>query len=227
MSTSSYGQFCPVAKACEILEPRWTVLILMVILGGVSRFNEIRRGVPGVSPSLLSKRLRELEAQGLVERVEDRSTGAIDYIPTSAASELDPIIDALGKWAHRNIDSNVTLQHLDARYLMWNIRRKLNVAAMPERRNVVRFEFFDAKNSEKSYWLIVTPRAPVELCLTDPRFDVDLYIEASLRAMTSYWIGYSSLHSEMSKDHIRLIGNQLLIRTIGKWLVRSSFAEEH
>jgi DNA-binding HxlR family transcriptional regulator len=76
MSTSSYGQFCPVAKACEILEPRWTVLILMVILGGVSRFNEIRRGVPGVSPTLLSKRLRELEAQGLVERVEDRSTGA-------------------------------------------------------------------------------------------------------------------------------------------------------
>jgi hypothetical protein len=151
----------------------------------------------------------------------------LDYIPTSAASELDPIIDALGKWAHRNIDSNVTLQHLDARYLMWNIRRKLNVAAMPERRNVVRFEFFDAKNSEKSYWLIVTPRAPVELCLTDPRFDVDLYIEASLRAMTSYWIGYSSLHSEMSKDHIRLIGNQLLIRTIDKWLVRSSFADEH
>lgn len=172
-------------------------------------------------------RLRELEAQGLVERVEDLSTGAIDYIPTSAASELDPIIDALGKWAHRNIDSNVTLQHLDARYLMWNIRRKLNVAAMPERRNVIRFEFFDAKNSEKSYWLIVAPRAPVELCLTDPRFDVDLYIEASLEAMTSYWIGYSSLHSELSKDRIRLIGNRLLIRTIDKWLVRSSFAEEH
>ena len=145
---------------------------------------------------------------------------------TSAASELDPIIDALGKWAHRNIDSNVTLQHLDARYLMWNIRRKLNVAAMPERRNVIRFEFFDAKNSEKSYWLIITRGAPVELCLTDPRFDVDLYIEASLKAMTSYWIGYSSLHSELSKDRIRLIGNRLLIRTIDKWLVRSSFAEE-
>ena len=226
MSTSSYGQFCPVAKACEILEPRWTVLILMVILGGASRFNEIRRGVPGVSPTLLSKRLRELEAQGLLERVEDPSTGAVDYIATDVASELDPIIDALGKWAHRNIDSKVTLRHLDARYLMWNIRRKLNVAAMPEGRNVIRFEFYDAKCSEK-YWLVVAPGAPVELCLTNPRFDVDLYIEASLKAMTSYWIGYSSLHSEIAKERIRLIGNPLLIRTIQKWLVRSAFAEQH
>ncbi len=222
---SSYGQFCPVAKACEILEPRWTVLILMVILGGTSRFNEIRRGVPGVSPTLLAKRLRDLEAQNLVERVADRANGAIDYVPTKAAVQLDPIIDALGRWAHRNIDGDVTLQHLDARLLMWNIRRKLNAAALPQRRTVIRFDYVDAKQSERIYWLIVTPRAPVELCFTDPRFDVDLYVEASLRALTSYWIGYSSLSSEIANDRIRLIGDQLLIRTIDKWLVRSSFAE--
>lgn len=222
---ASYGQFCPVAKACEILEPRWTVLILIVILGGATRFNEIRRGVPGTSPSLLAKRLRDLEAQNLLERVADRSSGAIDYLPTKSALELEPIIDALGKWAHRNIDGDVTLQHLDARLLMWNIRRKLNAAALPPRRNVIRFDYSDIETGEQTFWLIATPQTPVELCFTDPRFDVDLYVEASLRAMTSYWIGYSSLISEMSKDRIRLVGDRLLIRTIDKWLVRSSFAE--
>ena len=123
MSIHSYGQFCPVAKACEVVEPRWTLLILSEMSAGSTRFNEIRRGVPGISPTLLSKRLKEMEASGLVERLEDKASGSIDYVRTEMAIELKPIIQALGDWAQRHIEAEVTLCDLDARTLMWNLRR--------------------------------------------------------------------------------------------------------
>lgn len=225
MPTHSYGQYCPVAKACELLEPRWTMLILSEMWSGSTRFNEIRRGVPGISPTLLSKRLREMEGSGLVERLEDRASGAIDYVSTEIARELEPIVRALGEWAHRNIEAEVTLCDLDARLLMWNLRRKIDLDALPERRTVIRFHFPDAKKGEETYWLIVKPGVPVDLCMNDPGFDVDLFIEAKLKAMTSYWLGFSSLRAETAQDRIAFHGNPLLIRTFDKWLLRSSFAE--
>lgn len=225
MPTHSYGQYCPIAKACEILEPRWTMLILSEMWSGSTRFNEIRRGVPGISPTLLSKRLKEMEASGLVERLEDRASGTIDYVITEIAMELEPIISSLGEWAHRNIESEVTLRDLDARLLMWNIRRKINVDALPDRRTVIRFNFPDAKKGEETYWLIAKPGMAVDLCMNDPGFDVDLFIEAQLKAMTSFWIGFSTLHAEVTHDRITFHGSPLLIKTIDKWLVRSSFAK--
>ncbi len=225
MTHQGYGFFCPTAKACEVLEPRWTMLILSEMSCGSTRFNDIRRGVPGISPTLLSKRLKEMEAAGLVERVEDHAAGTIDYLQTRSAEELEPIIEALGRWAHKHIDTELTLEHLDARTLLWNIRRKIDLRSIADRRTVVRFHFPDAeKASDRLFWLIWKPGVPVDVCFDDPGFDVDLFIEAELKAFTSYWLGYSSLAEECERDRIVLLGNQLLVKTVDRWLVRSAFA---
>ena len=225
MSNDSYGQFCPIAKACEVLEPRWTLLILCELWSGSTRFNEIRRGVPGMSPTLLSKRLKEMEARGLVRRSENQAGGDIAYTTTEIAADLQPIIDALGAWAHRNIDAEVTLEHLDARLLMWNMRRKIKTDAWSDkRRTVVQFTYPELPRSEQSYWVIAKPGAPVDLCLIDPGHDVDLYISADLKAMTSAWMGHSSFQSEISHNKISFIGDKFLAATLTDWVGRSSFA---
>lgn len=225
MTQDSYNQFCPIAKACEVLEPRWTLLILSEMWGGSTRFNEIRRGVPGMSPTLQSKRLKEMEQNGLVTRSENRATGDIVYRTTPLADELKPVIFALGQWAHRNIDADVSLERLDARLLMWNMRRKIDGSVMPGRGlRVVQVTYPELAKDLQSYWLIVKPGMPVDLCTTDPGHDVSLFITADLRAMTSAWMGWSSMAGEIARDKIRLVGDREIAASIGRWMVRSSYA---
>jgi DNA-binding HxlR family transcriptional regulator len=224
MTIKSYGLFCPLAMACEVVEPRWTLLILDEMWSGSTRFNEIRRGVPGISPTLLSKRLKEMEKQGLVERLEDTAKGTVDYIRTPRAIELEPALTLLGEWAYRNMEADVALDDLKPDYLMWNLRRKIDPSALPERRVVVRFHFTDVREIEATYWLIAKPGMAVDLCMADPGFDVDLFVEANSKSMASAWMGYSSLQAEMSHDRIFLTGDPRLIKTIDKWLVKCSYA---
>jgi len=225
MPSKSYGMFCPIAMACEVLEPRWTILILSEMWCGATRFNEIRRGVPGISPTLLSKRLKEMESQGLIERLEDPAKGTVDYIRTAKAIELDPVLDLLGDWAYRNIEPEIALNKLKPDYLMWSLRRLVDPSALPDRRVVVRFHFPECKKNEATYWLLARPGMAVELCLIDPGFDVDLFVEAELRALGSAWMGYSSLQTEISQDRIFLSGDALLTRTIDRWLVKCESVE--
>ncbi len=225
MSHDGYNQFCPVAKACEVLEPRWTLLILCEMWSGSTRFNEIRRGVPGMSPTLMSKRLKEMEQRGLVTRYENPGSGEITYRTTKIADELEPIVYALGNWAHRNVDKDVSLEHLDARLLMWNMRRKIDPAALPRaRKSVIQFIFPELPAAERNYWLIARPGTPTDLCLIDPGHDVDLYITADLRALTSAWMGFSSLQGEIGRDRITLIGDPGIAASIDEWMVRSRYA---
>jgi DNA-binding HxlR family transcriptional regulator len=225
MPKDGYNQFCPVSKACELLEPRWTLLLLCEMWSGSTRFNEIRRGVPGMSPTLMVKRLREMEAHGLITRSENAATGEIVYRTTETANELEPIVHALGCWAHRNIDSDVTLENLDARILMWNMRRKIDVGALPHgRRSVIKFIYPELPRDERNYWLLARPGTPVDLCLTDPGHDIDLYVTAKLKAMTSAWMGLSSLEAEIASDRITLIGDTALAASIDSWMIRSSYA---
>lgn len=224
MSIKSYGLFCPLAMACEIIEPRWTLLILLEMAAGATRFNDLRRGVPGISPTLLSKRLKEMERHRLIERLEDTAKGTVDYVRTSMGAELEPALRMLGKWAYQHIEAEVALDELKPDYLMWNLRRKIDPAALPERRVVVRFHFTDLRENEDIYWLIARPGMPVDLCVIDPRFDIDLFIEADSNAIASVWMGYSSWQSEISDDRIFLSGDARLIKTIDSWLVKCSFA---
>ncbi len=224
MARDSYNQFCPVAKACEVLEPRWTLLLLCEMWAGSTRFNEIRRGVPGMSPSLMSKRLREMEEHGLIVRTE-KPTGDINYTTTKIADELEAIVHALGEWAHRNVDAEVTLENLDARLLMWNIRRKIDPDALPRsRRTVIEFTYPELPKEERSYWLIAKSGMPIDLCSVDPGYDVDLFVSADLKAMTSSWMGLSSLKTEIAQGSISLIGDPVLAASVDSWLTRSSYA---
>ena len=208
--------------ACEILEPRWTLLILSELWSGATRFNEIRRGVPGISPTLLSKRLKEMEAQGLVERLEDSAKGTVDYIRTSKAIELEPVLEHLGQWAMRNVEPEIALTNLEPDYFMWSLRRQLVLSELPGRRLVVRFHFTDCKESEATYWLLLRPGIPADLCLIDPGFDVDLFVESELKTLGSAWMGYSSLQNAIAADRILLTGDPLLKKTFHRWLVKSA-----
>ncbi|HEX3423766.1 MAG TPA: helix-turn-helix domain-containing protein [Sphingomicrobium sp.] len=221
MAQESYAQFCPVAMASEILASRWTLLLLAEMQSGSTRFNEIRRGVPRMSPALLSKRLRELEAAGVVSRM----TGAVaTYRLTDAGEELRPIIASLGHWAMRWVDQDCTLANLDAQLLMWNMRRKIDPQPLPTRRVVVQFIYPELPPKERHYWLIVSPSMGTDLCSLDPGFDVDLYVTADLKAMTSAWMGMSKMSDEIEGGRIALTGDPDLIRTLSKWMKRSSFA---
>lgn len=226
MSTPEFATFCPLAKACDIIEPRWSLMVLSELWGGATRFNEIRRGLPAMSPTLLSRRLKELEQHGLIERIENPATGEISYLTTEMGQELFPIAKTLGDWAHRFVNCDVSLEKLDARMLMWNVRRKANPASFPKtRRTVIQFIFPDAPELDRNFWLIAKPGAAIDLCSIDPGQNVDLYITAELRAMTAAWIGRSTFPREIAAERIQLIGDPVLIRSLDSWLVRSIYAQ--
>src|SRR5690349_10413247 len=153
MSDGSYNQFCPVSMAAEIICSRWTLLVLRELVLGSTRFNELRRGLPSMSPALLSKRLKDLEAAGIVVHTAvECESGVHEYCLTEAGNELRPVIEAIGVWGHRWVTTEATLRNLDANLLMWDIRRNINTDPMPPRRNVIQFIFKDRPASERNYW---------------------------------------------------------------------------
>ena len=226
MSDGGYSQFCPVSMAAETLCSRWTLLVLRELLLGSSRFNELRRGLPTMSPALLSKRLKDLEAAGIVMRVAaEREAGVFEYRPTEAGRELRPIIEAIGVWGHRWVTTEATLKNLDANLLMWDVRRNISADPMPARRNVIEFIFNDRPAPERSYWLIVDPDKPVDLCTVDPGFDVDLYVSTDLRTMTEVWLGYTAIGSASAAGRLVLTGDAELAADLRAWLKLSVFAQ--
>jgi DNA-binding HxlR family transcriptional regulator len=120
MTIGSYQQFCPVAMAAEILCTRWTIVLLREMFAGSTRFNELRRGVPRMSPALLSQRLKDLERAGIISHAASAADpGAFDYQLTVSGRELAPIVEAFGVWGQRRIESKLSLQYLDVQLLMW------------------------------------------------------------------------------------------------------------
>src|SRR5215468_3270576 len=181
MTDSGYNQFCPVAMAAEILGSRWTLVLLRELVAGSTRFNELRRGVPRMSPALLSKRLKELEAAGIVARTKVQGEpGAWDYRLTDAGRDLKPVVEAVGVWGHRWVETEASLRNLDPNLLMWDIRRNIDPQPLPRRRSVIQVIFNDLKEAQRNWWLLVTPDEETDLCSVDPGFDVDLYIATDL-----------------------------------------------
>ncbi|MFY0692220.1 MAG: helix-turn-helix transcriptional regulator [Paracoccaceae bacterium] len=224
MSSKPYGLVCPISKATELLEPRWTVQILTEMWNGASRFNEIRRGVGWISPGLLSRRLKELERNGLVERVEDSATGNVDYLRTEMAIALEPVLDAMAHWAQRHIEAELALDRIDLSTLMWKIRRRINADQLPRRRILMRFHFSDEKLPHDTYWLLSTPGADVELCITELGQDTDLYVETSVHALGAVYAGRSSFDREIEKGEMFLSGDTRIVRTISQWLKPNDYA---
>lgn len=221
----SYGQFCPVAMAAEILCSRWTVLVLRELLSGTTRFNELRRGVPLMSPTLLSKRLKELIEAGVIAVDRNGQHGVVEYRVTEAGEALRDIVMSLGVWGQRWIESSLSLRNLDPALLMWDMRRNVLAARFPDRKCTVQFVYPELKVDRNSWWLVVES-GTVDLCSVDPGYEVDLYIRAALRNMTAVWMGVSTLKAEIEAGNIELTGDKALARSIHNWLGFSAFANE-
>ena len=227
MPERSYGQFCPVAMASELLCTRWTIVLLRELLCGESRFNDLRRGLPRISPALLSQRLKELEEVGIVERAPiEGEPGAHEYRLTEAGRELRPLIEGFGRWGQRWVSSKLSLRQLDGQLLMWDMRRNLRFDPPPERRKVIQFLYPDAPPKDRSWWLVAAPDEPVDLCLVDPGYDVDLYVTAELEAMTAIWMGLETVSGARAKERLTLTGDDKLASTMQQWLRLSPFAKE-
>ena len=221
---SGFGQFCPVAVACEVIGERWTPLILRELLCGSTRFNDLRRGVPRMSPTLLSKRLKELEQAGVIETKATGQAGIVEYHLTQAGQELRPVVMSLGFWGQRWVEAQLSLKNLDPSLLMWDMRRSLDPTPLPPRRCTINFLYPEVPPAKRSWWLVVDGK--VDLCSTNPGFDVDLYVKSSLRSMTSIWMGLSTVQSETAAGQIELIGDKTVAHSMQQWLGLSPFAKE-
>jgi DNA-binding HxlR family transcriptional regulator len=220
----SYGQFCPVAMAAEVVCSRWTALVLRELLCGTTRFNDLRRGVPLMSPTLLSKRLKELEEVGVITATRTRQAG-VEYRLTQAGEDLRPVVMSLGMWGQRWIESSLSLKNLDPSLLMWDMRRSLDPSPLPPRRCTINFLYPDVQSGKQSWWLVVDDRT-VDLCSTNPGFDIDLYVRSSLRSMTAVWMGMTTVQKEIAAGQIELVGDKALAKSMQKWLGLSPFAKE-
>ncbi len=221
----SYGQFCPVSMAAEILCNRWTVLVVRELLCGTTRFNDLRRGVPRMSPALLSKRLKELEGAGVLVTVPSPGRpGVVDYRLTEAGEDLREVIFAMGTWGQRWVESSLTLKNLDPSLLMWDMRRCLRPEPLPPRRCTVKFTYPELSSDRRSWWLVIED-ATVDLCGFDPGYEVDLYVRSSLGTMTAVWMGLRSLETEAAAGNIVVTGDPEIARSMGEWLGYSAFTQ--
>jgi DNA-binding HxlR family transcriptional regulator len=225
MEKPGYGQFCPVAMAAEIVCSRWTPLILRELLCGSTRFNDLRRGVPRMSPTLLSKRLKELEQGGVIETRPTGQPGIVEYHLTPAGQELRPLVMSLGIWGQRWVETQLSLKNLDPSLLMWDMRRGLDPTPMPPRRSTIQLHCPELPAARQHYWLVIDGRQ-VDLCQVDPGFDVDLFVECSLRTMTMIWMGLTTVRAELDAGRLELSGDKALARSMQQWLGLSPFAKE-
>lgn len=218
----SYGQFCPLAQAAQLLCERWTLIVVRELIAGSTRFNEIKKGVPTMSPTLLSTRLKQLVEAKVVN--QSGSKGNYTYSLTSAGLELRPIIELLGAWGHRWVLSNLNKGDLDAGLLMWDMRRTVDPAVFPSNRIVVQFEYPDAPKGERDWWL-VTESGEIDLCLNDPGYDVDIMIKCSLKTMTEIWICQRPFRDAMRKGDIKVLGDSKFTNKLQDWLQSSPLAK--
>lgn len=212
-----YGQFCSIAKALEVIGERWTPPILRELICGATRFSEIQRGLPRLSPALLSRRLTQLEAAGVIDRKERA------YHLTEAGRELQPVVEALGVWGQRWVRGQLDPEDFDPDVLMWDMRRRIAPDRVPEGLTCLAFTFPDAPPGKRAYWLILTPDA-ADLCISDPGFEPDLWITISVRLLVRIWNGDVPLTPRIADGSVELHGPRALRAAFPSWLQLGIFA---
>jgi len=217
-----YGQFCTVARGAEIFGERWTPLVIRELMCGSTRFNDLRRGLPRISRTLLSQRLRSLEKLGVVKRVQ--SEHGPEYHLTPAGEDLKPIVLALGHWGARWVGSRLKNHELDAGLLMWDIRRFAQRELFPrQQRTVIQFQFSDARAGERRWWLVAED-GDIDLCRDDPGHEVTIIVDATVRGLTEIWSGDRTAEEVMRAREVRVLGNPRDARSLWRWIGVSGFA---
>jgi DNA-binding HxlR family transcriptional regulator len=219
---AEYHQYCPVARASEIFADRWTPLIVRELLAGSEHFNEIQRGLPGISRSLLVERLRHLEDAGVLERRGGGRANVSAYVLTDAGRELKPIIDRMGAWGVRWAFGDPKPEELDPVLLVWKIHRRIDRARLPSTRTVVEFDF--RGRAGRRLWLVLEPRE-VSVCVRPPRFDIDIVVRADLADFYRVWLGYVDWIAAMRLGQLTIEGPPALVRAFPGWLQWSPMAK--
>ena len=218
-----YNQFCPVAKGAEIFNERWIPLIIREMMCGSRRFNDLKRGNPMMSPSLLSQRLKFLEQAGVVEKKIGKGESA-EYSLTESGRDLGEVVTRLGLWGLKWARSRLTKDDYDPQLLMWDIRRRIDTSAFPAERVVMSFMFRDMPASRRAYWLIVDD-GEVDLCIKFPGFDVDLAFITTSKTMADIWMGHTTIRKEIRNGNLSLEGGKALKKNIDDWFTYSVFSD--
>jgi len=204
----THGEYCPIAKAVEVLGERWSILVMRELLMGVSGFNDMTRGLPGISRTMLSKRLRELIAVGVVEKLDG------EYHLTPAGQELRPLIFGLGAWGEQWLLGDPDPAELEPLALFWHAHPRFNTAELPDRQVVIAFEL-DAR--PERFWVVVEP-VGCSICDHDPGFDVDVVVRCDLTEIYRVWYNQTSMKAAIKADHVRFEGPPALVRRMPKML---------
>jgi DNA-binding HxlR family transcriptional regulator len=214
-----YGQYCPIAKAVEILGDRWTLLIVRDMLTGTHHFNDLERGLPGISRALLSERLRRLQRMGLVEKINrpDQRQNTAYYL-TEAGKELNTVINSLLIWGATWAFEEPAEEELDPVLLMWWIRGRVCTDQLPDRQIVVRFDFTGAKY--ESFWLLLSKK-DVSICLTNPGFELDVLVTADLSAFFQIWLGRLTYHDALRTGKVEIDAIPALAKAFPTWFAYS------
>jgi DNA-binding HxlR family transcriptional regulator/putative sterol carrier protein len=198
----TYGQYCPIARALDVLGERWSLMILRDMVVGTTRFNELARGLPGLSRSLLSKRLRQLERAGLIERLGN------DYLLTEAGRDLQPVLFGLGAWGAKWTFGDPDPRELDCEVLVWWMHNRLDTSGLPGRRHVFHVRFTD---DPKQFWIVIESGV-ASVCLSDPGYEVDVTITAELDALYQVWLGRQPLQDATRSGRVVFDGPSAIVR---------------
>jgi DNA-binding HxlR family transcriptional regulator len=218
-----YGQFCPVAKATEIIGEKWTLLLIRELLMGGNRFNELQRGLSLISPTMLTKRLGTLEQRGLVIKKRIPGQRGFEYYPTQSCQELLPIIRSLGDWGMSWARGNLTDSDYDVELLMLYLKRNVLPDKLPGNQTVIRFKFNDIK--DMANWWIVVEQQDVDICIQDPRKDVDMYFTTTVKTMAGIWMGDTTYRKALKSGELQVSGPTVLTRNITSWMTNSIFTD--
>jgi len=217
-----FGHFCPLAQASQLLCERWAMLVVRELIAGSTRFSELQKGVPLMSPTLLSARLKQLCDAGVVAK--SGAKGKTVYELTEAGQELTPIVQLLGAWGHRWVQTSLVVKDLDASLLMWDMRRSVNPDAFPARRIVVQFQYADASKGATDWWL-VSEDGEIDLCLNNPGSEVDIVIKSPLAKMTAVWTCQMTFEDAVRRGEIEVFGDTKLVKKLQDWLQSSALSQ--
>ncbi|MFJ4014795.1 winged helix-turn-helix transcriptional regulator [Microbacterium sp. NPDC090014] len=215
-----YYQFCPVAKAMELLDERWTMLLLRELLLGTEHFNELRRGLPRMSPTLLSHRLDQLQRAGLIERIAQGAD--VRYVLTVAGAELRPVVEQLSAWGVRWI-GELGDADLDPKLLLWDMHRNVDHGTVPDARTVIALHFTDARPAQRRWWLVIHD-GEADVCDADPGYDVSVEVRCTLRALTRFWRGDIEWTTLLLAEDATATGPNDLRRALPSWFIRPGYA---
>jgi len=210
-----YGQYCPISRALDVLGERWTMIIIRDLLVGTTRFNDLARGMPGLSRTLLSKRLRQLEQAELVERIDGQ------YFLTEMGRDLEPVVFGLGSWGAKWALGDPRPTELDAQLLVWWMHTRLDTSHLPDRRFVLHITFTDDR---RQFWIVIEPAGP-SVCMTDPGFEVDVTMSSDVNSLYQVWLGKIPVREAVARGQLSFTGPPALVRRMPNVLELSPVAQ--